>query len=263
MIDASLFAFDVHGVFITRILDDPEVLGGHAVLEALKRMGRKIALIASGSNWSTKEYMERMRALGYLVDYDEVWPAARVAAIHLRRIFGKAHVLVLGERGLAEEIEAHGHVVVEDWRDAEAVAVGHDRGITFDKVTKAVRAVHAGAYFLAVNKVRWYYMPGEGPIMSPGAIVAAIEYQTRREAVVVGKPSPIHFIEVLSHFGVMPQDAVMVGDDVEADMMPARSLGMKTVLINFEKRGDKQSWPRGLVDLVLNHVDELAKFIKG
>ncbi|ABP50108.1 HAD-IIA family hydrolase [Pyrobaculum arsenaticum] len=261
MVKATLFAFDVHGVFITRLLDDPEVLGGYEVLRRLKSSGRKVALIASGSNWSTKEYTERMRNLGYPLDYEEVWPASRVAAIHLKRIFGRAHVLVLGERGLAEEMEAHGHYVVEDWRDAEAVVVGFDRELNFDKVTKAIRAVHAGAYFLAVNKVRWYYMPNEGPIMSPGALVAAIEYQTRREAVVVGKPSPIHFIEVLNHFGVKPEDAVMVGDDVEADMMPARSLGMKTVLVNFEKRGDAQRWPRGLVDLVVNHVDELVKYL--
>mgnify|MGYP000118255199 FL=1 len=261
MIKAQLYAFDVHGVFITRILDDPEVLGGHEVVARLKRSGKKVAAIGSGSNWSTREYAERLRALGFDFVIDEVWPASRVASIHLSRVFGKAHVVLLGEEGLQEELEEGGHVIVEDWREADAVVVGHDRKITFDKLTVAIRAVNAGAYFLAVNKVRWYYMPDQGPILSPGAIVAAIEYQTRREAVVVGKPSPIHYIEVLNHFGVRPSEAVMVGDDVEADMTPAKSLGMKTVLIDFKKRWDSQHYPRGLVDLVISHIDEFLKFI--
>ncbi len=261
MINARLYAFDVHGVFITRILDDPEILGGHEVVRRLKRVGKNVAAIASGSNWTTKEYAKRLRALGFDFDYDEVWPASRVASIHLTRIFGRAHVVLVGEEGLQEELEAGGHVVVKDWREADAVVVGHDRKVTFEKLTAAIRAVNAGAYFLAVNKVRWYYMPDEGPILSPGAIVSAIEYQTRREAVVVGKPSLLHYVEVLNHFGVKPSEAVMVGDDVEADMTPAKTLGMKTVLINFQKRGDVQTYPKGLVDLVVGHVDELLKFI--
>jgi HAD superfamily hydrolase (TIGR01450 family) len=261
MIKAKLYAFDVHGVLITRMLDDPEVLGGHEVVRRLKLNGSRVAVIGSGSNWSTREYAERLRALGFGFDDDEVWPAARVAKVHLSRVFGRAHVLVVGEDGLREELEAGGHVAVEDWREAEAVVVGHDRKITFEKLTAAIRAVAAGAYFLAVNKVRWYYMPDQGPILSPGAIVAAIEHQTRREAVVVGKPSPVHYMEVLNHFGVRPQEAVMVGDDVEADMMPAKTLGMKTVLVDFKRRWDSQHYPRGLVDLVVGHIDDLLKYI--
>jgi len=255
------FLFDVHGVFITRLLDDPEVLGGHEVLRRLKSGGRKVALVASGSNWSTAEYTRRMRELGYDLSEDEVWPAARVAALYLRDVLGKSACFVLGEPGLREELQRHGHEVVDDWRRAEAVVVGHDRQLTFDKLTAAIRAVNRGAFFVAVNKVRWYYMPDEGPILSPGAIVAAIEYQTKREAVVVGKPSLIHFIYVLNSLGVTPRDAVMVGDDIEADILPAKSLGISTVWITGVKRWDSQEAPPRAVDLALPRVDDLVKYL--
>ena len=259
--NVKLFAFDVHGVFITKILDDPEILGGQALVKELKRRGYRVAVIASGSNWSTREYAERLRRLGFDFSDDEVWPAARVAAMHLKNMFGKARCFVLGERGLAEELEQWGHEVVDDWRTAEAVVVGMDRQLTYDKLTAAIRAVHRGAYFLAVNKVRWYYMPGEGPILSPGAVVAAIEDQTRREAVVVGKPSVVHYYAVLSHFGVRPDEAAMVGDDVEADLTPAKTVGMKTVWVTGVDRTDKQEAPPGAVDLQIRHVDELLKYV--
>jgi 4-nitrophenyl phosphatase/NagD protein len=36
---------------------------------------------------------------------------------------------------------------------------------------------------------------------------------------------------------------------------------MKTVLVDFKRRWDSQHYPRGLVDLVVGHVDDLLKYI--
>ncbi|TFG35772.1 MAG: HAD family hydrolase [Parcubacteria group bacterium] len=46
------------------------------------------------------------------------------------------------------------------------------------------------------------------------------------------KPDPRAFITVLERLGVAPEDAVMVGDEAERDLVPAQKLGMKTVLID-------------------------------
>jgi ribonucleotide monophosphatase NagD (HAD superfamily) len=128
-------------------------------------------------------------------------------------------------------------------------------------MTDALRALNNDAYFIAVNKVRWYYSPTQGPILSPGAIVAALEYQTGREAVVAGKPSLIHFTTVLSHFGVDPEDAVMIGDTVESDLVPAKSLGMTTVLVNQLDRRDRVRQRTDVVDLTIGDVDELVRYL--
>jgi ribonucleotide monophosphatase NagD (HAD superfamily) len=100
MIKAKLYAFDVHGVLITRMLDDPEVLGGHEVVRRLKLYGSRVAVIGSGSNWSTREYAERLRALGFGFDDDEVWPAARVARVHLSQSFRQGPRVGRGRRRL-------------------------------------------------------------------------------------------------------------------------------------------------------------------
>ncbi|MCX6760803.1 MAG: HAD family hydrolase [Candidatus Nealsonbacteria bacterium] len=46
------------------------------------------------------------------------------------------------------------------------------------------------------------------------------------------KPDPRAFLTVLEILEVNPEDAVMVGDEAERDLVPAQKLGMKTVFID-------------------------------
>lgn len=45
------------------------------------------------------------------------------------------------------------------------------------------------------------------------------------------KPNPLYFQEILSRFGVSPQDALMIGNDVREDMIPCASLGIDVFLV--------------------------------
>lgn len=50
------------------------------------------------------------------------------------------------------------------------------------------------------------------------------------------KPDPKAFTTVLEKMGVGPEEAIMVGDEVERDLIPAQELGMSTVLIDRENK---------------------------
>ncbi len=262
--DKILFMIDFDGVLATGGLEWKfEVLGGYRLISTLRRKGKRIAIVGSGSNWSTWELWATFRELGFMLEVNEVWSAARIAALHLKEKFGNVRCYVIGEEGLKMELKRNGHKLVGDWKEAEVVVVGHDRFISYRKMSNAIKAlVTNDAYFLAVNAVRWYYLRDEGPVLSPGAIVAALEHQTGKRAVVVGKPSLIHFKKVLDVFGVEGKDAVMVGDVVESDLVPAKSLGITTVYVKSIERWTTytESDP-SLIDLVISNVDELSNYI--
>ena len=74
-----------------------------------------------------------------------------------------------------------------------------------------------GADLVALQKNR-YWLRADGLSLDVGPFVAALEYATRREAVVVGKPTRSFFAVVLGELGVEPGGAAMVGDDVESDV---------------------------------------------
>ena len=64
---------------------------------------------------------------------------------------------------------------------------------------------------------------------------AALEYAAGRDAVVVGKPAPAFFATVLAGLSARPENAVMVGDDVESDVGGALRAGLAGVLVRTGK----------------------------
>ena len=63
--------------------------------------------------------------------------------------------------------------------------------------------------------------------LDTGAFVTALEYATQREAVLLGKPAPDFFHAALASIACDGKEAVMVGDDAEADV--AGALGQVSV----------------------------------
>jgi 2-haloalkanoic acid dehalogenase type II len=57
---------------------------------------------------------------------------------------------------------------------------------------------------------------------------------TAREAKAV-KPNPKIYSAVLNKFEVNAEEAIMVGDDPKTDIVPAKKMGIKTVLLNREE----------------------------
>jgi len=262
-LQVKMVAFDISGVLMAPPQWDPKLLGGFTVMRYLRNKGVGIAILTSNSYLTTRDLWSRLVSYGFELRENEVWPTTRVASLHLRQVFGKARCYVVGEEGLLRELEAHGHEVVNEWKDADAVVVGYVRDINMERIRGAVSAIRDGAYFVAASAVRWYWVPGEGPIVSPGFIVRLISHEAHREPVVVGKPSVIHYITVARHYGVDPEDALMVGDDVEADLLPAKAVGMRTALVASIDRMERmrQGIPRGVVDVVVDNVDQLVNLI--
>jgi len=54
------------------------------------------------------------------------------------------------------------------------------------------------------------------------------------------KPDPKAFLAVLEKLKIKPEETLMVGDEIERDLMPAKNLRMETILID---RGDKLENP--------------------
>ena len=72
------------------------------------------------------------------------------------------------------------------------------------------------------------------------------------------KPNPDYYREVLAELGVEPESCLMVGNDVDEDILPARQVGMKTFLLKHSLLNRKG---RDLSDLEQGGFDELKEFL--
>jgi HAD superfamily hydrolase (TIGR01458 family) len=89
-------------------------------------------------------------------------------------------------------------------------------------------------YSFRLHRNRWW-QTSRGPLLDAGAFVAGLEYAAQTEAEIVGKPTAAYFESALDELAATAGDAVMVGDDVEADIGGAKRLGMQAVLVRTGK----------------------------
>lgn len=74
------------------------------------------------------------------------------------------------------------------------------------------------------------------------------------------KPNPKYYEELLEKLGLRPEECIMVGNDVEEDMIPASGLGMRVFLITDclinKKERDISVYPQGNYDALRGYLIE-------
>ncbi len=73
------------------------------------------------------------------------------------------------------------------------------------------------------------------------------------------KPSRAIFREALSRAGVQPNEAVHVGDHIEADIWGAQSAGMRTIWFNAE--GRRSYWDSAMPDATVTSYLDLQRVL--
>ena len=116
--------------------------------------------------------------------------------------------------------------------DPEAIVVGdiEDRW-NYHIVNDIFRKVLAGADLVAMHKNKFWNPEGE-LLIDAGAFITGIEYASGKEAILIGKPSPLFFKAALESINSKIEDGfIMIGDDIENDIKAAQDIGGKGILI--------------------------------
>ena len=82
-------------------------------------------------------------------------------------------------------------------------------------------------------------------------------FTSRKPGALVGleKPDVRYFQAVLAELAVRPDEAVMIGDRIDCDMVPAKSLGMATVrLVTGRHRNQRPRYPEEAPDVEINDM---------
>jgi HAD superfamily hydrolase (TIGR01458 family) len=111
-----------------------------------------------------------------------------------------------------------------------------------------------GSKLMALQHNR-YWQHADGLELDVGAWAASLEYATGRTAITVGKPSNEFFNAALASLGAEAENAVMVGDDIEADVNGAQTCGIQGVLVRTGKyregvTSDRGFGPAAIIDSI-------------
>jgi phosphoglycolate/pyridoxal phosphate phosphatase family enzyme len=226
---------------------DP-VPGVAAVLADRAARGDDVVYVTNNSMHYRAEYQTRLAAMGAPVTPTTVVSSARATARYLRTHDPEiARVLVLGAGGLERELRDEGYLVVGSAHAAtrvsqegidgftaagqpDAVVVGLDPYLTYERLAVAADCVRAGAHFIATNRDPVY--PTErGLRPGAGSLVAAVEAATGVVPVSIGKPAPYLLEAAAQAVGRVPSEAIMIGDGIGTDLAAARAVGARCVFM--------------------------------
>ena len=224
----AAYLFDVDG---TLLYHDHAVPGAGPALEALKARGKHVLAVTNNSSLGQHALAERFRRFGLPLEDHEVFSALVATARLVAHEAPHARVHVFGNPGLRSEVERCGLTVTEG-ADADYVVVGNYRGITYDRLTMAMRALLRGARFVTVNVDRAYVGPDGDLVPGCGVFAAALERAVGRPPdVVVGKPSITLLCEAAQSVDEPPEECLYAGDNPEADVAGAHAAGMDALLV--------------------------------
>ena len=235
------------------------VPGARDAVQELRDQGLVVRFTTNTDSVVPATLSERLARFGFQATEEELVTPVAVAA----RLFGsmpEARVLAVAADGvrqlLASCLAGPGdrvtHVLVAD----------PSYGATYDDLDAAFRALRAGAELVAtqLNRVA---VRDDGEHLDTGGWVRLLEYATGQSARVLGKPSPEFFTAPLDALGRGAQSALVVGDDLAADIGGGHAVGAATVLVRSGKGDPPQPGAGAKPDAVVDSVADLPGLLQG
>jgi len=205
--------------------------GAVEALREIRAAGLGVALVTNTTSRTRASIAGTLAEAGFPVAAEDILTAPAVTAAYLAEHFPGARCALLNSGDVREDLE--GVNLVEDDPDVVVVGGAGDE-FGYAALNRAFGHLQRGARLVAMHR-NLYWRTEDGLQLDSGAFLAGLEQAARVEAVVTGKPSRAFFASALARLGAGPDEAVMVGDDVESDVLAAQAAGVTGVLVRTGK----------------------------
>ena len=233
------------------------ITGVKEFLGWLNEHGKSFLFLTNSSQYTPKELQQKLERLGLDVDESHFYTSALAAARFLNSQKPGCSAYVIGEQGLFNALYEQG-ITINDM-NPDYVIVGESKGYNLEMLTKAISLVMAGAKLIGtcpdvIDPVE------NGIVPVCRALVAPIELATGKQAYYIGKPNPLMMRTGLRMLGVHSEDAAIIGDRMDTDMIAGIESGIDTALVlsGVTTEESYQEFPYR-PRLILNSVADIAK----
>lgn len=232
--------------------------GAVETLAWLRKRGLPLRLVTNTTTHTRADLARTLSDAGITVDADEIFTAVLATGSYLRTHHSGARVFLLSDGDAAADL---GGVDLVDDRADVVVLGGAYAGFAYETMNRVFRMLMDGAALVGMHR-NLYWRTSEGWQLDGGAYIAGLEEATGRRATVCGKPAPAYFEAAIGAIDVPADRAVMVGDDVENDVLGAQAAGLMGVLVRTGKfREEDLGRAKATPDVVLESISNLPKLI--
>ena len=219
------FLIDMDGVLLS---GDAVVPGAPEFIARLAAKDARFLVLTNNSLFTARDLRARLLRIGLDIPESSIYTSAMATARFLQSQRPHGSAYVLGESGLTTALHDIGYTLVEN--NPDYVVVGETHSYSFERITRAVQLVSAGAQFIATNPD--VAGPGAGGLVpATGAVAALISTATHRRPYFIGKPNPLMMRTALNAIDAHSEQSAMIGDNMDTDIVAGVESGMETILV--------------------------------
>ncbi|MFN3813479.1 MAG: HAD-IIA family hydrolase [Aquificaceae bacterium] len=232
------------------------------LLTFLRKNNVPFRVVSNNSTKPTDSIVGRLKEKGINISEEEfISPVGILKDYLIRRKL--TNVFFIGTQDVEDYLRHSGIEVRRDYR-VQAVVIGQDRNINFEKIKIATSAIFlSSAKIIPINLSRivkdddGLYFPGAGSL----AYMLAHACNYNEEIPNLGKPSK-DFIE-FALLGLKGDETYLVSDDLYTDLIGAKDLCIKTVFMTTGKY-DRRELERANFhpDIVFDNLKQLMSFLE-
>lgn len=245
---------DLDGVLY---VGDQIIDGAIQVINQIHASNMPCRFITNTSTLSLNGLQLKLAKLGFNIPSSEIISAPQAALLYLAKQSEPICRLLLAENVKQDFLQFPQsdqnvtHVVIGD--------IGEKW--TYNLLNELFLNVMQGAKIIAIHKNR-FWQTEHGLQMDIGGFVSALEYATGTQAMIIGKPSADFFKVALEDMGLQAHEAMIIGDDIDADVNGGQQAGLQGVLVRtgkYRKAYISQSSVKP--DLVIDSIKDLPQVL--
>ena len=202
--------------------------GAAEFIRWLQENRKEYLFLTNNSGMTPKELQQKLQRMGLEIPEEHFYTSALATAEFLKQQAPGCTAFVIGEAGLLNALYDAG-ITMNDV-NPDYVVVGEGRTYSLESLTKAVNLVLNGAKLIGANSdVCGNIENGIAPACR--ALIAPVEMATGKQAYFCGKPNPLMMRTGLKLLGCHSEDAVIIGDRMDTDIIAGTESGVDTVLV--------------------------------
>ena len=231
--------------------------GAKEFVEWLYRENKNSLFLTNASGKTPKELQQKLGRMGLDVDEKHFYTSALATAKFVSSQKPNCSAYVIGDPGLFLALSEAG--ITNNSVNPDYVIIGETNNYNYENICQAVHHVQNGAKLVGTNTD----LTGpteQGIVPACRALIAPIELTTGKQAYFVGKPNPLMMRTGLQLLGVHSQDAAIIGDRMDTDIIAGIETGLDTCLVlsGVTSKTEMEEYPYR-PRLILNGVGDIPK----
>lgn len=224
----KLFLFDLDG---TLYLGDRLFEGVRELLSAIRARDGQYRFLTNNSSRSVAAYVQKFTRLGVATEAADFLTSVDALIHYLREHGGEdRRYYVCGTESMKSQLRAAGFTVAERREDANALLMGFDTELTFQKLEDACILLGQGVPYVATNP-DWVCPTAYGFVPDCGSVCEMLWRATSRRPIVIGKPEPLMPQLAMLEASVSARETLLVGDRIYTDIASGANAGIDTLLV--------------------------------